>query len=654
MPTSDGSGGHFLKTNGSGTLTWSADNNDNTTYSAGSGLDLSSTTFSVDVSDFMTNGSNNRIVTATGADAMNAEANLTFDGTDLTIASTGKLLFNAATNYIHYSGESNSKDVLAIVAEGDINMTTGDDFSIDITDSGSEFRVKDDGSTFFRIDPQNKIVALDDDASIIKFGDDLEVTLTHVHDTGLLLNGSMALQFNDATQNIKAPNATTLDINATDEIELNATLIDMNGNVEISGNLTVTGNNDYSDLVAGDIPTLAASQVTEISNLTAVEGAQLENIGSVTISNAQWGYLGAATGAITNTDTNTQLSTEQVQDIVGAMFSGNTETRITGTYQDGDGTIDLVVDDMTANDNTNQLTTFTLTGDSGSNQTIEHGNTMDIAGGNAITTVVGSTDTVTINHDDTSSQASVNNSGTTAIQDITLDTYGHVTGITSADVGGGGDTGDLSFSATTMSGNGITLDSAADIVLDAAGDNILLKDAGATFGSLNNASGGLNIKSGTTTVSNYDSSGNMDAGKWLEVKHFGHSNLDSGQSTYFSWCSTNSNQSDIFNHRGLMPCAGKIIVYNIITDGALSGGAGPGANFTITGSSTSSDVTFIDGSAGPGSHRFQSAASNMTQVDEFAGYTWDAGDKIVATITPTTGSNSRAAASMIIQWSYNV
>jgi len=45
------------------------------------------------------------------------------------------------------------------------------------------------------------------------------------------------------------------------------------------------------------------------------------------------------------------LTTEQVQDIVGGMFSSNTETRITATYQDADGTIDLVVNDMTANDN---------------------------------------------------------------------------------------------------------------------------------------------------------------------------------------------------------------------------------------------------------------------------------------------------------------
>ena len=83
-------------------------------------------------------------------------------------------------------------------------------------------------------------------------------------------------------------------------------------------------------------------------------------------------------------------------------------------------------------EDTSQLTEFTLTADSGSNQTIAHGDTMDIAGGDGIRTVVSATDTVTINHEDTSSQASVNNSGRTYIQDITLDTYGHVTGLTSA------------------------------------------------------------------------------------------------------------------------------------------------------------------------------------------------------------------------------
>jgi hypothetical protein len=52
---------------------------------AGTGIDVAADAISVDVSDFMTNGVNNRVLTATGADAMNAEANMTFDGTDLSI-----------------------------------------------------------------------------------------------------------------------------------------------------------------------------------------------------------------------------------------------------------------------------------------------------------------------------------------------------------------------------------------------------------------------------------------------------------------------------------------------------------------------------------------------------------------------------------------
>ena len=55
---------------------------------------------------------------------------------------------------------------------------------------------------------------------------------------------------------------------------------------------------------------------------------------------------------------------------------------------------------FTTNTNTNQLTTFTLTADSGSNQTIAHGNTLDIAGSSPIVTSVGGTDTVTVSLDD--------------------------------------------------------------------------------------------------------------------------------------------------------------------------------------------------------------------------------------------------------------
>ena len=79
------------------------------------------------------------------------------------------------------------------------------------------------------------------DAAVISLGDDDDVTITHVADTGILINSTNVIQFNDASQNIGAPSNAILDINATDEIELNATLVDINANVEISGTAVTTG-----------------------------------------------------------------------------------------------------------------------------------------------------------------------------------------------------------------------------------------------------------------------------------------------------------------------------------------------------------------------------------------------------------------------------
>ena len=52
--------------------------------------------------------------------------------------------------------------------------------------------------------------------------------------------------------------------------------------------------------------------------------------------------------------------TEVVQDTVGAMFSSNTETGITVTYQDGDGTIDLVVGTLNQDTTGNAATATAL------------------------------------------------------------------------------------------------------------------------------------------------------------------------------------------------------------------------------------------------------------------------------------------------------
>jgi hypothetical protein len=82
------------------------------------------------------------------------------------------------------------------------------------------------------------------------------------------------------------------------------------------------------------------------------------------------------------------LTEEEVEDFVGGMVTGNTETGISVTYQDGDGTLDFVVSDLT------------VAGDSGSTG-MTPGDTLTIAGGEGVDTSM-SGDTLTIAGEDSS------------------------------------------------------------------------------------------------------------------------------------------------------------------------------------------------------------------------------------------------------------
>ena len=73
------------------------------------------------------------------------------------------------------------------------------------------------------------------DSSVIKFGADQDTTLTHTDGTGLTLNSTNKLCFNDASQFVQGSSATVLSIGATDEIDLTATAVDLNGTLNVSG-----------------------------------------------------------------------------------------------------------------------------------------------------------------------------------------------------------------------------------------------------------------------------------------------------------------------------------------------------------------------------------------------------------------------------------
>jgi len=75
------------------------------------------------------------------------------------------------------------------------------------------------------------------DAAVLGFGADTDTTLTHVADTGILLNSTRQLQFGDSGTYIHQSADGVLDLVSDTELELNATTIDMNGNLDLSGTI---------------------------------------------------------------------------------------------------------------------------------------------------------------------------------------------------------------------------------------------------------------------------------------------------------------------------------------------------------------------------------------------------------------------------------
>ena len=231
----------------------------------------------------------------------------------------------------------------------------------------------------------------------------------------------------------------TTDTNLTEE-EVEDFVGGMLGGTETGITVTYQDSTGDIDFVVADTTVAGDSGSTGIT-----PGDTLTIAGGTNVTTAMSGD----TLTITATDTNTQLSTEQVQDIVGAMFTGNTETRITATYQDGDGTIDLVVNDMTANDNddvsnANLLTALANLESSGgaSNENItigtDSGDTIVITGNLQVSGTTTTVNSTTVNLNDHNIVLDSGNS-TSAVIDgagITLE-------------GGSGDDATFTYNAST-------------------------------------------------------------------------------------------------------------------------------------------------------------------------------------------------------------
>ena len=187
------------------------------------------------------------------------------DGTGLTLNSTNKLTFGDVASFVQQSSDG----VLRVDGEAtiDLNASTAVTVSNDLK--------------------------LDSDSAVLGFGADNDTTLTHTDGSGLTLNSTNKIMFNDASQFIQGSSATVLALGATDEIDLTATALDFNGNADVSGTLAVGG-------------VVTANAGVVVDNIT-IDGTEIDlSSGNLTLDVAGNIVLNADGGQVVFSDGSTQ------------------------------------------------------------------------------------------------------------------------------------------------------------------------------------------------------------------------------------------------------------------------------------------------------------------------------------------------------------
>ena len=143
------------------------------------------------------------------------------------------------------------------------------------------------------------------------------------------------------------------------------------GNLSITtGTLTANIEGNITGDVTGNADTATTLETARTIGGVSFDGSSNINLAGVNTSGNQDTSGNAATATALETartihgvsfdgSANIDLS-EVVQDTVGAMFSSNTETGITVTYQDADGTIDLVIGTLNQDTTGNAATATAL------------------------------------------------------------------------------------------------------------------------------------------------------------------------------------------------------------------------------------------------------------------------------------------------------
>jgi len=248
---------------GDGSGTWGTTTNTN--------LELIGEALSFGTEGITTNADTHTTTVADGASDAGRAMYIKYTGT-LDSACTITIGPNTMSR-VHFieNGTSGSQNVIISQGSGaNITIPPGDVKVVYLDGAGSGAAVVDAFASLNVVDLKvQDDLTLSSDSAVVSFGVDGDTTLTHTDGTGLTLNSTNKLCFNDASQFIQGASATVLDIAATDTIELTATTTAIVGNQTVSGTLVPSGVLTANAGVVVDTMTLDAATLTATGDFTA-------------------------------------------------------------------------------------------------------------------------------------------------------------------------------------------------------------------------------------------------------------------------------------------------------------------------------------------------------------------------------------------------